>query len=76
MNLDERLCQVFDRCAPSQALSFFYDGKRHPAFLSSFEPIDVLRDDAPAMLSRMIDRFISACDAQSLAQNHNRKVQP
>jgi hypothetical protein len=105
MNIDERLFEVLDRCAPSQALSFhyvvdsgvvgfsaafynyanerttvdgklaFYDGKIHPTFPSSFGPIDVSRDDAPALLSQMVDRFISARDAASMAQEHNRKAQ-
>ena len=53
----------------------FYDDAIHPLFPSSFKPVNVHRDDAPALLSRMIDRFVSGSDARSLAQSHNRKVQ-
>ena len=61
MNADEHLFRVLDCCAPSQAIAFHYD---------------VERDDAPALLARCIDTFISSSDAQSLTVNYNRKVQP
>lgn len=61
INGDERLFRVLDCCAPSQAIAFHYG---------------VERDDATALLARCIDTFISSSDAQSLAVNYNRKVQP
>lgn len=51
------------------------DGVLYPRFPSFFKKIDIRRDDASAMLSRAVDSFISARDAASLAEEHNRKVQ-
>ena len=52
-----------------------HDGVLYPRFASTVKKIDVRRDDAPALLSRAVDSFISACDAASLAKEHNRKAQ-
>lgn len=54
----------------------FVDGVLYPQFQSRVKEIDVKRDDAPALLARCIDSFISARDAYTLSVNHNRKVQP
>lgn len=64
-----------NRRVTAHGLLAFVDEVLYPRFQSKVKEIDVERDDAPALLARCIDSFISARDAYTLSVNHNRKVQ-